>query len=124
MQDNLVNISKQFSTLAPGSQDPTFDNALQLIQTSKADTVRISNNDAIGSDLVIGYPSPINESTSIGTVSSIFPSILGSYSSQSGIIWAIYQALSTLDSTLQDLRTSAVEFNNEITNLNNGILEI
>lgn len=65
LQANLGNISSQFAILNPGSPDKTMDNALQLIQTAKSNTVKISNNDAIGSDLVLSYPAPINESIAL-----------------------------------------------------------
>jgi flagellin-like hook-associated protein FlgL len=122
LQVNLGNISSQFTNLAPGS--PTMDDALHLLALSKTDTIRLSNNDAAGTDLLLAYPVPINQSTPTGSVPSSFPQVLGSYSSRSGITWAIYSALDALDSTLLSLRTSAVEYNNELANLNSGITEI
>ena len=98
-----------------------MNDALALLLTSKNDAKKLSNNDLAGSNLILTYPSPINESLPASTISSFFPSILGSYSSQSGIVWAIYSSLNTIDQTLQTLRQNAIQYNNQMGNINSGI---
>lgn len=98
-----------------------MDNALALLQTSKTDAIKLSNNDLSGSNLILTYPSPINESAPTSNISSVFSSILGGYSSQSGIVWAIYSSLNTLDQTLQTLRRNALQYNNQLDSINSGI---
>ena len=71
LQPNLQNIGRELLRLAPGN--PIMDNALQLLRISKSDTVKLSNNDAGGSNLVLDYASPINDSLPAGKVSSTFP---------------------------------------------------
>lgn len=60
LQANLDNIANNFSILVNGSSNPTIENALSLCQTAKTAAVKISNNDLVGSPLVLQYPTPIN----------------------------------------------------------------
>ena len=90
MKLNIGNISSQFSVLTGNSSDTTMDKALLALQISKTDTIKLSNNDTSGSDLILSYSSPINESLTDSAIFSIIPSILGSYSSRSGLVWIIY----------------------------------
>ncbi len=67
----------------------------------------VSNNDAGGLPLVLTYSSPINSTVPTDSISSLFPSVLGSYSSRSGIVMNIYSSLNVFNKTLLDLRSNA-----------------
>lgn len=87
LQGNLDNIANNFSTLMPGSSDPTMDNVFALCQAAKDDTTKISSNDSQGSPLVVTYQTPLNSQSPNSSIASFFPDVLGSVSTQSGIVW-------------------------------------
>jgi hypothetical protein len=43
----------------------------------------------------LNYPIPLDATSTTSTISSTFPSFLGSYAGQNGLVWGIYQAVYT-----------------------------
>ncbi len=74
----------------------TINQALTQTQTAMNNTIKISNNDMAGSNLVLNYGTPLDSATPTGSINSLFPTLLGSYSSKTGYVYTLYLALNTL----------------------------
>lgn len=93
---NLTYINSNFSQLYDNTSTTPLNQAITQAQTTEADIIKISNNDANGSDLTLTYNTPFDASITTGSISSLFPSVLGSYKSQNGIVYPLYQVVYTL----------------------------
>ena len=49
-----------------------------------SDTIKISNNDGIGSPLSLTYGTPLDALVTTGSISSDFPAVLGDFSTRTG----------------------------------------
>ena len=67
-----------------------MNQAITKSRLAETDTIKISNNDAAGNLLTLNYNTPIDASVSTGIISSTFPTVLGSYSSKTGLVWNLY----------------------------------
>ena len=96
-----------------------MNQAISQSQSALSNTILVSNNDASGSNLVLSYNTPLNTTTSTGSVNSDFIGILGSYSATSGLVFDLYtsiyifeKALSALQTVSKDVHTNLIEYNN------------
>lgn len=90
LQTNLTNIDNNLTQIYSTTPTTTINQGISQAQTSETDTIKISNNDATGSNLTLNYNTPIDTVTTSNPISSTFPSVLGSYSSQKGLVWSLY----------------------------------
>lgn len=94
LSGNLTYLDSNLSELYSNTSTTSLNQAITQTQLTETDIKKIPNNDGTnGSSLTLTYSTPLDSATSSGTVSSTFPSILGSYASQSGYIWGIYQSV-------------------------------
>lgn len=93
LKGNLTSIDGNLSDIYSSSTSSIMNQAISGAQTAKNDTIKISNNDAAGSSLTLTYNTPIDTTTSTGSISSRFPTVLGSYSSQTGLVWSLYSTI-------------------------------
>jgi hypothetical protein len=94
LSGNLTNLDSNLSELYSNTSTTTLNQAINQTQSVESSIKLIPNNDAVnGGGLTLTYSTPFDSASSSGTVSSTFPSILGSYASQSGYVWGIYQAV-------------------------------
>lgn len=102
------------ATLIPSSTNMTnvntaATNALQYVAQIPA------NVNAGGNMNTITYKTPFNSASTTGTITSIFPPILGS-STTGGYVGALYTLITSAKSTVTGISTSASNFNSQAAN--------
>lgn len=93
----------------------TMSQAVSLSQTAINDTILISNNDAAGNPLTLNYNTPLHFSVTNSSINSTFPDVLGSTSSQSGMVYSLYSSLSNFEQMISGLYSNAQLFHNNLT---------
>lgn len=94
LSGNLTNLDSNLSELYSNTSTTALNQAITQTQLTETDIKKIPNNDGTsGSGLTLTYSTPLDSATSSGSISSVFPTILGSYASQNGYVWGLYQAV-------------------------------
>ena len=118
---NLSSINSNLTELSSSSSSTVLNQAITQATTTSNDVIKISNNDAAGNDLTLNYNTPFDATSTTGTVASTFPSVLGSFKSQKGYVWAVYSAVNVLSTLLSTLKSNATTFSNSISDLTNAL---
>ena len=81
------------------------------------DTIKISNNDMVGSNLTLNYATPLDSTTPTGSINSMFPTLLGSYSAKTGYVYVLYTALNTLYQVIFAVKNNATTIHNTLSSI-------
>lgn len=96
LSGNVTNLDANISDLYSNTSTTNLNQAITQTQSTETDIKKIPNNDGVsGSGMSLVYSSPLDSAVPTSTVSSTFPSVLGSFASQSGYIWSLYQSVYT-----------------------------
>lgn len=114
LQTNLTNIDNNLTQVHSTTSTTTFNQAITYAQTAETDTIKISNNDASGSNLTLNYNTPIDSVTTSSTISSTFPAVLGSYSSQKGLVWSLYSSIYSFEQFLSKFKANVTDLHNNL----------
>lgn len=98
-----------------------MNQAISQSQTALTDTIKISNNDANGTSLTLTYNTPIDTTIASSSISSTFPTALGSYSSQTGLVWSLYSAINPFNQFLANFKANASNLHANISAFSQGL---
>lgn len=96
-------------------------NVNNLATTALSDIAKIPANVNSGGNMgAISYSTPLNSASPSSTITSNFPSILGS-STTGGYLGTLYSVVSAAQTSLSTISSSATSFVSETTNFQNGV---
>jgi hypothetical protein len=121
LRTNLTNIDNNITALYDANPATVVNQAISQAKTAQSNTILISNNDAAGNPLVLTYNTPIDSTTSSGSINSDFIGVLGSYSSNSGLVFSLYTTIYLFEQTLSSLQTISKDFHTNLTEYNNAL---
>lgn len=98
-----------------------MNQAISKSQNALTDTIKISNNDANGTNLTLTYNTPIDTTTTSSSISSTFSTVLGSYSSQTGLVWSLYSAINPFNQFLTKFKANASNLHANISAFSQGL---
>lgn len=119
LNGNLTAINNTMQNLQSSSANMT--NVNNLANTALSDIAKIpANVNAGGNMSAISYSTPLNSASPSSTITSTFPSLLGS-STTGGFIGTLYNVVVAAQSSLTAISTTANSFVSETTNFQTGV---
>lgn len=121
LKGNLSSINSNLAQIRSSSPTTSMNQAIAKAKTAEDNTIKISNNDPSGSNLVLTYSTPLDTPSSTGTIASNFPEVLGSYSSKTGLVWRLYSEINSYEQLLSNFKANATDLNTNLAAYTQGL---